>query len=409
MDKILFSSIEAAIKDIQKGKMIIVVDDEDRENEGDFVMAAEYADAQSINFMATVGRGMICAPITNRQAKRLGLDPMVGSNTSQHETAFTITVDAANGITTGISASDRAKTLNILANEKAQAAELARPGHIFPLIAKDKGVIERNGHTEASVDLCKLAGLRPAGVICEIMNEDGTMARLPELAQMAQKYDLKLISIKDLVLYRQSTEINIKPVEEIDFPNKYGNFKLQIFQHEWDDKETIVISKGDIQGAQNPLVRLHSQCFTGDIFGSQRCDCGEQLDHSMKMIEQAGEGLIIYLQQEGRGIGLVNKIKAYKLQEQGLDTVEANLKLGFKEELRDYSAAAQILRFYGISSIQLLTNNPHKIEGLKALNYKNITRVPINTSSNAHNQHYLLTKASRMGHLLEDLKTNNHQ
>jgi 3,4-dihydroxy 2-butanone 4-phosphate synthase / GTP cyclohydrolase II len=397
---IKFASIEEAIKEIKKGRMIIVVDDEDRENEGDLIMAAEYADIETINFMAKFGRGMICAPMTAERAKKLQLTPMVNKNTSTHETAFTITVDAAVGIATGISAADRAKTLRLLATDSAQANDFVRPGHIFPLIAKPQGTIERPGHTEAAVDLCKLAGLKDVGIICEIMNDDGSMARMEDLEQFGKTHNLITITIKDLIQYRQSRELNIELIEDIDFPNKYGNFRLAIFQHNWEDRQSIAIYTGEIKGANALTTRIHSQCFTGDIFGSFRCDCGDQLDQAMKQMADENKGLLIYLQQEGRGIGLVNKIKAYKLQESGLDTVEANLKLGFKAELRDYASAAQILRYYGIPSIKLLTNNPSKIDALKSLGYTQVERQTISGNINSHNEQYIMTKKSRMGHLI---------
>jgi 3,4-dihydroxy 2-butanone 4-phosphate synthase/GTP cyclohydrolase II len=397
---IKFATIEEAIKEIKKGRMIIVVDDEDRENEGDLIMAAEYADIETINFMAKFGRGMICAPMSAERAKKLQLTPMVNKNTSTHETAFTITVDAAVGIATGISAADRAKTLRLLATDSAQANDFVRPGHIFPLIAKNQGTIERPGHTEAAVDLCKLAGLKDVGIICEIMNDDGSMARMEDLEQFGKTHNLITITIKDLIQYRQSRELNIELIEDIDFPNKYGNFRLAIFQHNWEDRQSIAIYTGDIKGANALTTRIHSQCFTGDIFGSFRCDCGDQLDQAMKQMADENKGLLIYLQQEGRGIGLVNKIKAYKLQESGLDTVEANLKLGFKAELRDYASAAQILRYYGIPSIKLLTNNPSKIDALKSLGYTQVERLTISGNINSHNEQYIMTKKSRMGHLI---------
>ncbi len=399
---IKFATIEEAIKEIKKGRMIIVVDDEDRENEGDLIMAAEYADIETINFMAKFGRGMICAPMSAERAKKLQLSPMVNKNTSTHETAFTITVDAAVGIATGISAADRAKTLRLLATDSAQANDFVRPGHIFPLIAKPQGTIERPGHTEAAVDLCKLAGLKDVGIICEIMNDDGSMARMEDLEQFGKTHNLITITIKDLIQYRQSRELNIALLEDIDFPNKYGNFRLAIFQHNWEDRQSIAIYTGEIKGANALTTRIHSQCFTGDIFGSFRCDCGDQLDQAMKQMAEENKGLLIYLQQEGRGIGLVNKIKAYKLQESGLDTVEANLKLGFKAELRDYASAAQILRYYGIPSIKLLTNNPSKIDALKSLGYTQVERLTISGNINSHNEQYIMTKKTRMGHLINN-------
>jgi 3,4-dihydroxy 2-butanone 4-phosphate synthase / GTP cyclohydrolase II len=401
-----FDTIEEAIEDIKAGKIVIVVDDEDRENEGDFIMAANAVTPEKINFMATHGRGMICAPITKEIAVNLGLAPMVGSNQCSRETAFTITIDAKENITTGISAADRSQTIKLLTDPKTVALDFIRPGHIFPLIAKDNGVIERNGHTEAAVDLAELAGFNKAGVICEIMNADGSMSRLEDLVVLKKKFNLKLITIKDLITYRQRTEINMSLMETIDFPNKFGEFKLHIFTHTWDNKETVVLTKGPIMDSEDLLVRVHSECFTGDVFGSKKCDCGSQLDTSMNMIEKNGSGMVIYLQQEGRGIGLVNKIKAYKLQEMGLDTVEANNKLGFKSELRDFSAAAQVLRFYDVKSIKLLTNNPFKIKQLRELDITINERVPIEIESNSTNKDYLMTKKAKMGHLLEQFSVH---
>lgn len=395
----VFDSIESAIEDIRQGKMIIVVDDEDRENEGDFVMAADAVTPEHINFMATHGRGMICAPISNEIAKRLNLPPMVKSNDSAHETAFTITIDAKDNISTGISAADRSHTIKLLTQESTKPEDFVRPGHIFPLIAKDQGVIIRDGHTEASVDLAHLAGFKKAGVICEIMNEDGTMARLDDLVKLKEKFQMKLITIKDLILYRQKTEFNISLIETINFPNHIGTFQLHIFKHHWEDKETIVLTKGQIKDQKDVLVRVHSECFTGDVLGSKKCDCGAQLDQAMQMIEDQGQGMIIYMQQEGRGIGLANKIKAYKLQEKGLDTVEANEKLGFKAEMRDFSAAAQIIRFFDVESIKLITNNPFKVEEITKLGVKIADRVEIEITANTVNHQYLLTKKAKMGHM----------
>lgn len=395
----IFDSIESAIEDIKLGKMIIVVDDEDRENEGDFVMAADVVTPEQINFMATHGRGMICAPISKEIAQKLNLPPMVKSNNSAHETAFTITIDARENISTGISAADRAHTIKLLTQETTKPEDFVRPGHIFPLISKDQGVIERDGHTEASVDLAHLAGFSKAGVICEIMNEDGTMARLDDLVKLKEKFQMKLITIKDLIFYRQKTEFNISLIETINFPNHVGEFQLHIFKHHWEEKESIVLTKGPIKDQKDVLVRVHSECFTGDVLGSKKCDCGDQLEHAMKLIEEKSQGMIIYMQQEGRGIGLANKIKAYKLQEKGLDTVEANEKLGFKAEMRDFSAAAQIIRFFDIHSIKLLTNNPFKVEELNKLGIEITTREDIEISANSVNHQYLLTKKTKMGHM----------
>jgi 3,4-dihydroxy 2-butanone 4-phosphate synthase/GTP cyclohydrolase II len=394
-----FDTIEEAILDIRKGKMIIVVDDEDRENEGDFVMAADMVTPDAINFMAKYGRGMICTPISGAIATNLNLAPMVATNTACLETAFTVTVDAAVGITTGISAQDRSNTIAVFCKDNVKSDDFARPGHIFPLIAKKNGVLERNGHTEAAVDFSKLAGFKSVGVICEIMNEDGTMSRIDDLISLKKKFNLKLVTIKDLITYRQKTEMNIKLTESIKFPNRFGDFNLHLFEHNWEDKETIVITKGDVTGTNNLLVRVHSECFTGDIFGSLRCDCGDQLNQSMEMIENAGSGMLIYLKQEGRGIGLVNKIKAYKLQEEGVDTVEANHKLGLKSELRDFSVAAQVLKHFEVKNINLITNNPLKINQLREYGIFINERVELEVSSNLHNESYLLTKKAKMGHL----------
>lgn len=394
--------IEDALADLKAGKIIIVVDDEDRENEGDFVMAAEAVTPEAINFMATIGHGLICTPLSTELAQKYDLPLQVHSNTATLGTAFTVTIDAKEKISTGISASDRAYTIKLLTHKETKANDFARPGHIFPLIAKDRGVLERPGHTEAAVDLAKMAGFSAVGVICEIINDDGTMARFPELCKLAEEHNLKMISIEDLITYRKMSENLISTVESIPFPNKFGEFQMYIFRSELLAQEHVAIVKGDIEELRHgpALLRLHSECFTGDIFGSYRCDCGEQLNNSLKLIEEKGSGAIIYLRQEGRGIGLFNKIKAYQLQDQGIDTAEANLHLGFPVDARDYTMAAQIINYFKINDIELLTNNPAKIEGLRKLGINNITRRPLEISANHKNAQYLLTKKIKLGHML---------
>lgn len=398
-------SIEAALQDLKLGKMIIVVDDEDRENEGDFIMPAETITPAAVNFMASEGRGLICTPLTRELAEKYDLPPQVRKNTASLETAFTITIDAAEGISTGISASDRAHTIKLLSQTKTTTpGHFARPGHIFPLIAKDGGVLERIGHTEAAVDLARMAGFSPVGVLCEITNPDGTMARFDDLALFADKHDLKMISIEDLVKYRKTHDNLISAVEKIPFPNKFGNFDLYIFKSETLNQEHIAIVKGDLNKiSEEALVRVHSECFTGDIFGSTRCDCGEQLSTSMQKIEENGSGMVIYLRQEGRGIGLFNKIKAYQLQDQGMDTAEANLHLGLPVDSRDYTMAHQILKHFNVKKVKLMTNNPLKIGGLEKFGYKEITRIPLEIKANQNNAQYLFTKKVKMGHLLSNL------
>lgn len=400
---IKFDSIEDAILDIKKGKIVIVVDDEDRENEGDFVMAAEKVTPEAINFMATHGRGLICAPITSKRAKELQLELMIKSNDALHGTAFTISVDSVNA-GTGISAADRAKTVEALINPSTRVEELLRPGHIFPLIAKDGGVLIRNGHTEAAVDLAVLAGLKGAGVICEIQNEDGSMARVKELAKIALRFNLKLITIKDLVNYRIKNEIYVNETVSINFPNEYGTFKLHMFENSLDKKEQhLALVKGEVNNEvdERPvLVRIHSECFTGDLFGSKRCDCGDQLKKSMRMMEEEGRGILIYLKQEGRGIGLLNKIKAYDLQDKGYDTVTANHKLGFEADLRQYGFAAQILKKFGIKKVKLLTNNPGKLLDLLKFGIEISQRISLEVEPNELNLHYLETKRDKLGHII---------
>lgn len=398
----ILDKIEDAVEDIKNGKMVIVVDDEDRENEGDFIMAAELATPQDINFMAKYGRGMICAPAAQERSEQLDLDMMVSENTALLGTPFTITIDAKEGTTTGISAHDRALTIQKLADPKSKPDDFVRPGHVFPLKAEKGGVLGRVGHTEATVDLTRLAGLEPVGVLCEIMSDDGTMARLPELRKLAQKFDMKLISIKDLIEYRRRYESLVHCMTEVDFPTEFGNFRLYLYESEVDEHHHLALVKGNVNTPEPVLVRMHSECLTGDVFGSKRCDCGEQLGQALSMIEEEGRGVLIYMRQEGRGIGLPNKIKAYKLQDAGYDTVEANIKLGFAPDLRDYGIGAQILADLGIHKIRLLTNNPAKRVGLEGYNLEIVERVPLKVSPNEHNAKYLQTKRDKMGHLLDE-------
>lgn len=395
----MLDSIESAIEDIKKGKLIIVVDDEDRENEGDFIGAAENATPEVINFMSTHGRGLICAPVTEERCAELNLQPMVANNTSLHETAFTVSIDLlGNGCTTGISAHDRSKTVMALVNPDTKPEDFGRPGHIFPLKAKKGGVLRRSGHTEATIDMSRLAGFAPAGVLVEIMNEDGTMARLPQLKEIAKKFGLKLISIKDLIEYRLQKETLIKEEVRVNMPTKYGSFELIAFEQVNTGEIHLALKKGEWQKEEPVLVRVHSSCMTGDILGSLRCDCGDQLHHALKMIEQAGKGLVLYMNQEGRGIGLLNKLKAYKLQEEGMDTVEANLELGFDMDGRDYGVGAQILRYLGVSKMKLMTNNPRKRAGLLGYGLEVVENVQIEIAANPHNEKYLQTKKDKLGH-----------
>jgi 3,4-dihydroxy 2-butanone 4-phosphate synthase/GTP cyclohydrolase II len=395
----MLDTIESAIEDIKHGKLVIVVDDEDRENEGDFITAARNATPEVINFMCKHGRGLVCAPITQQRADELQLELMVRNNTALHETPFTVSIDLlGHGSTTGISAHDRSKTVMALIDPATKPSDLGRPGHIFPLRAKDGGVLRRTGHTEATIDLARLAGFESAGVLVEIMNEDGTMARLPQLKEIANKFDLKIISIKDLIEYRLKTDSLIEEIVRVDMPTKYGHFKLVVFKEKTTGGEHLALIKGFWKKDEPVLTRVHSSCFTGDILGSFRCDCGEQLHKAMQMVEKEGKGLIIYMNQEGRGIGLVNKLKAYKLQEEGLDTVEANLHLGFGMDERDYGVGAQILRYLGVTKLRLMSNNPKKRAGLKGYGLEIVDIVPIEIKPNPHNERYLKTKRDKLGH-----------
>ncbi len=399
----MFDSIESAIEDIKNGKLVIVVDDEDRENEGDFITAAQNATPEVINFMTKYGRGLVCAPLTEERCAELHLDMMVNSNTSLHETPFTVSVDLlGHGCTTGISAHDRSKTILALINPKTKPEELGRPGHVFPLKAKAGGVLRRTGHTEATIDLARLAGFDApyGGGLVEIMNDDGTMARLPQLQEIAKKFDLKLITIKDLIEYRLKADSLIEEIVRVNMPTKFGDFKLVIFKerNNLSSGEHMALIKGEWQKDEPVLVRVHSSCFTGDILGSLRCDCGEQLHEAMKMVEKEGKGVVLYMNQEGRGIGLVNKLKAYKLQEEGMDTVEANLHLGFKMDERDYGVGAQILRYLGVNKMRLISNNPRKRVGLQGYGLDVVENVPLRICPNPHNEKYLQTKRDKLGH-----------
>ncbi len=395
----MLDSIESAIEDIKNGKLIIVVDDEDRENEGDFITSAKNVTPEIINFMSRNGRGLICAPLAEERCDELGLDLMVNNNTALHATPFTVSVDLlGQGCTTGISTYDRAKTIQALINPETKREDLGRPGHIFPLKAKSGGVLRRAGHTEATIDFANLAGHGEAGVLVEIMHEDGTMARLPELKKIAEKFDLKLVSIKDLIAYRLKTECLVNEDVRVNMPTKYGDFELIAFKQINTGEEHMALKKGSWQKDEPVLVRVHSSCMTGDILGSLRCDCGEQLHAAMKMVEAEGKGVVLYMNQEGRGIGLLNKLKAYKLQEEGMDTVEANLELGFGSDERDYGVGAQILRQMGITKIKLISNNPKKRAGITGYNLEIVETVPIEIIANSHNQKYLETKRDKLGH-----------
>ena len=393
-----FASIEDAVSALKNGQIIIVVDDEDRENEGDFLALAEYATAQTINFMITHGRGLVCVPITEDKARQLELHPMVQRNTDNHQTAFTISVDH-DSTSTGISALERAATIQALIDHNSQAADFRRPGHIFPLIAKDGGVLRRTGHTEAAVDFARLAGADPSGVICEVLKEDGTMARVPDLFKIAEQFGLYMVKIEDLIAYRKVKERLVERAAEAVLPTEYGEFKIVVFTNSLDGKEHVALVMGDITPDEAILVRVHSECLTGDVFGSLRCDCGPQLDAALRQIAQVGKGVLVYMRQEGRGIGLINKIRAYQLQEQGLDTVEANAELGFDADLRDYGIGAQILHELGVEKMRLLTNNPRKLKGLHGHQLEIVDRVPLVIDANEYNERYLLTKKLKLGHL----------
>ncbi len=401
MSSTKLASAEEAIAAIKRGEMILVVDDEDRENEGDLIIAAEFCDAQHVNFMATHARGLICLAMKKEHLARLDLHAMVPKNTSLHETAFTVSIDGIDGVTTGISAADRAKTIAIAINPDTKPEELGRPGHIFPLAAQNGGVLTRIGHTETAVDLAKLAGLHPSGVICEVMNPDGTMARLPELKEFAKKHKLLLTSVEELVKYRHKSEILVKCVSESNLPTDFGVFRVKVYENLVNGETHVALYQGDIKSAECPLVRVHSQCLTGDVFASRRCDCGSQLHTAMRKVNEVGCGVILYMAQEGRGIGLANKIKAYHLQDHGLDTVDANVELGFAPDLRDYGIGAQILSDMGLTKIKLMTNNPKKIIGLSGYGLEVSERIGIEISPTEENRFYLRTKRDRMGHLLK--------
>ncbi|HTV62166.1 MAG TPA: bifunctional 3,4-dihydroxy-2-butanone-4-phosphate synthase/GTP cyclohydrolase II [Verrucomicrobiae bacterium] len=398
--KEIFDSIEAVVADIYKGKLVIVVDDADRENEGDLILAAQHVTSAAVNFMAMHGRGLICVPTNSERLHQLGIERMVRQNRESFRTDFQVSVDAAHGITTGISAADRAETIRIMAAPAAVPEDLVQPGHVFPLRARPGGVLQRAGHTEAAVDLVTLSGCRPIGVLCEILNDDGTMARLPQLLKFAKKHKLKICTIEDLIQYRRTREKLVEKVETVFLPTDYGDFDLHLYRSKLDGQHHVALVRGNVAGKKNVLVRVHSECLTGDVFGSRRCDCGPQLHQAMRQVAAAGLGVIVYMRQEGRGIGLAPKIKAYKLQEKGMDTVEANLKLGYGMDLREYGLGAQILVDLGLKTIRLMTNNPKKVVGLEGYGLKITEQVPIRIKPNPYNQRYLRTKQEKMGHLL---------
>jgi len=398
--KVPFDTIEAVLADLRRGRMVIVVDDADRENEGDLIMAAEHATPAAVNFMAKHGRGLICVPTTSDRLKQLGVERMVTQNRETFRTDFQVSVDAANGVSTGISAADRSRTIQVMAEPTAVPEDLVQPGHVFPLRAKAGGVLQRAGHTEAAVDLVKLAGCRPIGVICEIMNDDGEMARLPELLKFARRHKLRLYSIELLIQHRRQRERLVERIEVVKLPTEFGDFDLHLYRSATDGQHHLALVKGDVAGGKNVLVRVHSECLTGDVFGSQRCDCGPQLHEAMRRVAKEGAGVVVYMRQEGRGIGLAPKIKAYKLQERGLDTVEANLKLGYPMDLREYGLGAQILCDLGIKTIRLLTNNPKKVVGLHGYGIEIVEQLPLQIPSNPHNEGYLKAKREKLGHLI---------
>lgn len=398
-----FNTITEALEDLKVGKMIIVVDDEDRENEGDLVMAAQKATPEAINFMTKYGRGLICVALTKERAEQLKLEPMVEDNTSKLGCKFTVSVDAMHNTTTGSSAYDRSETIQVLIDENSKLEDLVRPGHIFPIVAAPGGVLRRVGHTEAAVDLAKLAGLYPAGVLCEILSENGQMARLPELKELAQKFNLKMVTVKDLIAHRARNEKLVERITSVNFPSKFGKFKLHLYKSLVDGNHHLALEKGEVRGEEKVLVRVHSQCLTGDVLGSRRCDCGDQLAAALQMIEKEGKGVLLYMSQEGRGIGLANKILAYQLQDLGKDTVDANLELGFKPDLRDYGIGAQILSDLGLTTIRLITNNPRKIVGLEGYGLKVVERVPSVVAPTSENLGYLETKRLKLGHLIDPI------
>ena len=406
MSEFVFNSIEEAIADIRDGKMIVVVDDPDRENEGDLLMAAEKVTPAAVNFMTREARGLVCMPIIKERLEALNIDMMVATNTDKKQTAFTVSIDAV-GCTTGVSAFDRARTISRVLDLESRPGDFTRPGHVFPLIARDHGVLLRAGHTEAAVDLARLAGLYPAGVICEVMNEDGSMARVPDLVKFTEKHGLKMITIADLIDYRRATEVLVERVTEVELPTKYGHFRACGYVDKVTGEHHVALVKGDLSGDDPVLCRVHSECLTGDAFGSLRCDCGDQLQEAMRRVERAGRGVVLYMRQEGRGIGLINKLRAYGLQDEGMDTVEANLSLGFKADLRDYGIGAEILADLGVRKMVLMTNNPLKITGLKGYGIEVVGREPIEMTCNEKNAFYLYTKYKKMGHLLHAIHETN--